>query len=171
MTSVEGGLRARLIRDSLEELVRSGLTARGWFDPGRRHSPIVFVPEPNDWDEPIEANSLAISGGDSIDDPLELGSTASEDRWTFYVDFYAEDESVGTDVSGDIRDLLRGQLPSIGRTNPVLPVLDFREATPTELFTCDIESVVLDRGRGFSQPWLRWWYTVRLDLVDEYYAS
>lgn len=169
MTFIDGGLRARLIRDSLEALVRSGLEARGWFDAGRRHAPIVLIPEPNDWDEPIEPNSLAITGGDSADDPFELGSTATEDRWTFYIDFYAEDESVGTDVSGDVRDLLRGQLPSIGRTNSTLPVLDFRQATPSQVFSCDIDDVVLDRGRGFNQPWLRWWFTVRVDIVDEYY--
>lgn len=165
--TVEGGLRARLIRDSVEELVRSGLAARGWFDVDRRHAPLRIVSEPNDWDEPIEANSISISGGDSTDDPLEMGSNATEDQWTYYVDFYAEDESIGLDVSGEVRDILRGKLPSIGRTGSFLPVYDFRDATPAVAFVCQIENVMVDRGRGFNQPWLRFWYTVRFDLLDE----
>lgn len=166
-----GGLRARLIRDSLEELVRSGLTARGWFAAGRYHSPIQVVSEPNDWDEPITVNSIAISGGDLVDDDIELGSSACEDRWTYYVDFYGENESIGLDVATEIRDILRGKLPSIGRSAPVMSVLDFRQATPTALFSCDLENIFVDRGRGFSQPWLRYWFSVRVEIVDQHYGD
>lgn len=168
MTFIEGGLRSRLIRDSLEQLVITTLTDRGWLDTGRRHSPIRIIPEPQDWNEPIEINSMAISGGDSIDDPMELGSNLTEDTWTYYVDFYGEDESIAIDVMGDLRDSFRGKLPSIGRTDPTLPVYDFREDPPVVAFYCDLENVVFDRGRGTDQPWLRYWFALRVDVVDEY---
>lgn len=167
MTTIDGGLRSRLIRDSLEELVRSTLQLRGWLDANRRHTPITLIPEPQNWNEPIQLNSIAISGGDSLDDPLELGSLASEDTWTYYIDFYGENESISIDVAGDLRDSLRGKLPAIGRTNPVLPVYDFRDATPGVAFTCDLENVVFDRGRGTDQPWLRYWFALRVDVVDQ----
>jgi hypothetical protein len=168
---IEGGLRARLIRDSLEQLIVSGLTARGWFSPGRDHSPIAVVESPTDWDEAVQVNSIAFVDGGRIDDPMELGSTATEDRWTYYIDFYGEDESIGMDVSGDVCDILRGKLPSIGRTDSSLPVYDFRDATPTVAFLCQLENVLLDRGRGFNQPWLRYWFSVRVEIIDENFES
>lgn len=167
MTSIEGGLRVRLIRDSLEELVRSTLDQRGWFDAGRQHSPIRFISEPNDWNEPIEVNSVAIAGGDITSTEWEMGSQMTEDRWTFYVDFYGENEAIGTDVSGDISASLRGKLPSIGRNDSVLDVLDFRDPDTPVLFHCLIETVVTDRARDYPKPWLRWWYSVRCEIVDE----
>jgi hypothetical protein len=164
---MSGGLRARLIRDSLEELVRSSLDALGWFDAGRQHAPIRIIEEPNDWDEPIEFNSISVSGGDLVDAELELGSTATEDTWTYYCDCYMEDESVAIAISGDIREALRGKLPDIGRTGPVMDVYDFRDDPPDVIFTCELQNIIVDRGRGFSQPWLRYWFTVRVEIVDE----
>lgn len=167
MTYVEGGLRVRLIRDSLEEFVRSALTDRNWFDPGRQHAPIRFISEPNDWNEPIEVNSLAVAGGDIVSTEWELGSQMTEDRWTYYIDFYGENEAIGLDVSGDIAAALRGQLPSIGRNDSSLPILDFRQSNPPVLFHCLIENVVIDRARDYPKPWLRYWYSVRCEIVDE----
>jgi hypothetical protein len=167
VTAIEGGLRSRFIRDSLEQLVVGGLAALGWFGPGRDHSPIAVVDAPNDWDEPVEINSLAFADGGEDDIEMELGSTATEDRWVYYIDFYAEDESVGLHLSGDVRDILRGKLSSIGRTNPSLPVYDYRNATPPVIFHCYLENVLVDRAKGFNQPWLRYWFSVRVDVVDE----
>lgn len=129
-----------------------------------------FIEEPGNWDEPIEINSIVVTGGDAVDDPLELGSMATEDRVTYYVDFYGEDESIGLDVSGDIRDILRGKIPSIGRTQSTIPVYDYRDATPGIAFYCDLENVLVDRGRGFTQPWMRYWFSVRVELIDENYG-
>jgi hypothetical protein len=167
MTVVEGGLRARLINDSVHELVRWTLVSRGWFDAGRRHAPVTLVYEAQKWDEPIEVNTVAIVGGDVTDDELELGSNLTEDRWIYYVDFFAENEAVGLDLITDLKESFRGKLPTIGRTSPRLPVYDFRQATPPVVFYCDLENVLIDRARDFPKPWLRWWYTVRVDVVDE----
>ena len=167
MTIVEGGLRARLIHDSFEEHVRSILTARSWFAAGRAHAPITFLSKPLNWDEPIDINTIAITSSDVDGLEMEMGSNMMEDRWTYYVDFFAENEAVGTDLSNDIRDGLRGKLPSAGFTRTSFPVLDFREATPSVLFHCETENVLLDRAKDFPKPWLRWWYSIRVDIVDE----
>jgi hypothetical protein len=167
MAVIEGGLRARLIWDSFYELVRSTLDDRGWFDTGRRHAPIVLTYEPQKWDDPIEVNTVAIVGGDITDEEMELGSNLTEDRWIFYVDFFAESEAVGLDLITDLKESFRGKLPSIGRTSSRLAVHDYRQATPEILFYCDLENVLVDRGRDFPKPWLRFWHTVRVDVVDD----
>jgi hypothetical protein len=173
-----GGLRARLIRDSFEKMLRDALDARGWFDTDRRHSPITLISGAYDWDEPIPLNTLSIAAEDLSSDEIELGSNAAEDRWTVWVDFYAESEPLGMDVAHDIRDILRGKMPAIDRIAPIFPVLDFTvdlveppepPEPPPILFYCDIEDVVVDRARGFTRPHERYWYAVRCDIVDEFF--
>lgn len=163
-----GGLRARLIRDSLSETVKEGLDSLGWFDSGRSHQPLHFLREPANWDEPINLNSLSISATDVIGDDAEMGSQLSIETWDFFVDFYAENDPVGLHVIHDIRDILRGKIPSIGRGRPVLDVMNWTLATPTPAFTCEIEDVVVDRATGFNRPWLFHWYTCRASILDTY---
>lgn len=169
MTTVVGGLRARFIHDSFVAMITDALAARSWFDSDRRHLPIVVTTQPYGWDEPIPVNTVTISGEDSVSADAELGSTASDDTWTFYIDFYAENEALGMDVAHDIRDILRGKIPSVGRGRPDLTVLDWREDPPTPLFKCQLEDIVMDRARGFTRPFERYWYAVRCDVVDENY--
>jgi hypothetical protein len=167
MTAIEGGLRARLIRDSFEELVRETLQARGWFDSGRAHLPINLLSAPAAWDQPIEYNSLAVVVEDVTDEEGELGSNLMIDSWTAYADFFAENEQVGIHLIHDIRDSLRGKIPSIGRTGAIMPVYDFTLATPVVAFYCNIENVITDRAVGFPQPWMQFMYSARAILVDE----
>lgn len=168
MTVPVGGLRARLIRDSLYNWVKDGVEARGWMATDRRHLPFQFVPQPKDWDEEVPLNSIAVTPEDVSDVEAELGSSRTDDTWTFYVDIFGESEPVGMDCAHDIRDMLRGKLPSIGRMRMAFPVLDYREATPPILFYCHIENILLDRARNFPQAWRRNWFVLRLDVMDSY---
>ena len=168
MPTIVGGLRARLIHDSAFNTIRAGLDALGWFDEARRHAPIIMRATPAGNDEQIVFNTIAVSSSDVADDPAEMGSLLTEDRWVFYVDIYAEDDVVGRHLAHDIRDVLRGKATSAGRTGPVLPVYDYRLATPVELFRCDIEDVMVDRAVNFPRPWQRHWWVVRFDVIDEY---
>lgn len=163
-----GGIRARLIADSFYETVRGSLEQLGWFDVNRRHRPVTLITRPNDWDESVETNAIAITCEDSTDISIELGSGLTEDRWEFSVDLYAEDDDVGVHLTNDVRDILRGKLPSIGRTGPVFSVYDYRQATPPILFTCEIERVVVDRAHGFTKLWQQHWWAVRCDVIDAY---
>ncbi len=164
--AVAGGLRSRLIRDSLQMMVRESLDARGWFDPDRRHEPLKFVTEYADWDIPIAFNSIVISISDTNDDPVELGSNLTEDSIDVYIDFYAESDTLGIDVIHDVRDILRGKLSVIGRTRSSLDVYDLTLATPVVIFKCEIEDVVVDRATGFNRPHLKHWWSARCTLLD-----
>lgn len=167
--TVVGGLRARLIRDSAFELIRDNVIALGWMAPGRRHKPVLFRASPVPWDEEVPLNTIAVSQTDVSDDPAELGSNLTDDTWTFYVDLYAEDESVGTHLIHDIRDILRAKMPSIGRSRPILPVRDLAGPNPAVvLFNCEIEDVIIDRANDFPKSWQRYWYVCRFNVVDTY---
>lgn len=171
MTTIVGGLRARLIRDSAYAWIREGLEALGWDDAGRRHLPIVWREGDVDFDEKIEFNTISLSQTDVIDEDAELGSSLTNDTWTFYVDFFAENDSVGTHFIHDVRDILRGKMPAIGRGRPTFDVYDYSLATPVIIAVCDVERVTVDRANNFPRPWQKHWYVCRFDVVDTYASS
>lgn len=165
-----GGIRMRLISDSFYAMIRQALIDRHWFDAGRQHQPLELARGEVSWDNPIALNTLAVSDVDIADAEIEMGSNLTEDTWTMYVDFYAESDSLGIDVAGDVRDILRGKLPSIGRGQPMLAVYDWTlDPVPLEpIFYCDIQNVVLDRAHNASRPQQYHWFSIRCDLIDEY---
>lgn len=166
--TIVGGLRARLIEDSLVQMITDSLRALGWMDPARQHLPLNIIDEPVDPDVEIPLNTIAFEASIVSDKPAEVGSNLTEDRWPFYIDVYAESKALGTHLSNDIRDILRGKFPSIGRTGPVLDVYDLRQATPPWIFGCVIENVRCDKGHNWPQPWRQHWYSISLDLIDTY---
>jgi hypothetical protein len=152
----------------MHQMIKNGLDALGWFDTGRRHRPINMISHPVRWDEEVPLNTLSVVSTDTTDDELELGSNAAENRHIFYIDFFGEDDSIGKHLIHDVRDILRGKLPSIGRSRPVLPVYNWSLATPVGLFNCEIENVLVDHAHDFPKPWQRHWYSARCDVVDIY---
>lgn len=168
MATPVGGLRLRLIQDNLINMIQDSLESLGWFDDGRQHMPVEVVEEVPDWDEPILPNKIAVML-ESIDDiEAELGSNMTEERHNCFIDVYAEDDAVGMHLSNDLRDILRGKMPSIDRGWSHFAVFDLTEATPSELFKCQFEDVRWDRGRNFSEAWLKHWFVVACDVVDRY---
>ena len=159
--AIVGGLRARLIRESLFQHIETALGDLGW-------TTIEFLASPKPNDEAIELNTLVLSDEDLIEDQAEMGSLLAEHRWTFYVDFYAADEAIGLHVIRDVKDIVGGRIPSIGVQRPNFPVYDFTQATPPVEFYCDIEDVVVDRAHDFPKPWQKYWYACRFTVVDHY---
>lgn len=168
MTVPVGGLRARLIRDSLYYMLYNAVDDLDWFDTNREHSPITFNPEPLTPSNEIPVNTCALADGDTRDVESEMGSLMQETRWIFYVDFYAENNALGLHFSRDIKDILQGRMPSIDRSRPDFVVSDYSQATPSALFYCQIENVATDRPDVISQPYQKFWFTVRFDVCDEY---
>jgi len=166
--AIVGGLRARLIRESLYHMIDNALTALGWYDSGRPHEPIDFKSYPVDWNEEIALNTLSLADEDMTDREDELGSSLTENRWVFYVDFFGENDALALQLVRDIRDICGGRFPSIGRTGSTFTVYDYRQATPPALFSCDIEDIETDRARNFPQSWLKHWQTCRLTVIDHY---
>jgi hypothetical protein len=168
MTVIQGGLRHRLIKDSLFNMLRDSLDTVGWFDTGRSHKPINMIARPVPDDEEIPFNTLALSSGDMEAEDWEIGSMLAEHTWMFYVDFYAENDPLGSHMMGDVRDILAGRFADAGRTRTNFPVYDYRQATPPVEFYCDIDEVFIDRAVDFPRPWQKHWYVCRFMVIDYY---
>lgn len=168
MTAIVGGLRARLIKDSIYHCLRDSLTALGWFDVGRQHSPINFTANvtPNDTEIPL--NTLALADESLSSNDLELGSNAVQTHWLYYVDFYAENDVIGTHLINDVRDVLGGRMSSIGRIDASVVVYDYQQATPPRIFTVGIEDLFIDRAHDFPKTYQKHWYACRFHVVDAY---
>ena len=168
MSHPVGGIRERLVLDSIYHTLYDSLEALGWFDSGRKHTAISFTGDATPQDTEIDLNTITLSDEDMDETDLELGSTSVETRWTMYVDFFAENNSIGKAVAGDIRDILGGRMSTIGRDDASIQVLDYRLATPTALFRVHIEDILQDKAHDFPKPWQKHWYTVRFVVYDAY---
>lgn len=167
MTIYVGGLRSRLIRDSLIKMVSDSLEALGWFQTDRQHKPLNVIAVAID-DEEVPLNTLAFTEDDMVSSEDELGSLMAEHAWTWFIDFYAEDNSVGLHVIQDVKAILEGRMPSIGRGDPHLDVIDFTLATPVKIFSCEIQDVETHKAHGFPRAFQRFWHSVSFTLIDRY---
>lgn len=168
MTALTGGIRTRSINESIYRMVKDGLTDLGWFNPAREHAPIHFITEPMDRDEAIPLNTLNISPEDTDDFETGLGESSVEERATYYIDFYGENNALAIEMIHDVRDIIGGRLPAIGRTHPICQVYDYRETPPANVGYVSFEDIVVDRSRSFPKPWLKHWFMVRFDVIDTY---
>lgn len=168
MTTIVGGLRARLIHDSLWNCLHGALGRLGWLLPNQQFMPINFIASRVPAQTEVPLNTLALSDEAMRSVDLELGSTAVETRWTYYVDFYAENDVIGKHLIHDIRDVLGGRMSTIGRNDPSVVVYDYRQATPLRVFTVGIENVLVDRAHDFPKPYQQHWYACRFEVVDAF---
>lgn len=157
---LEGGIRTRMILESVLRAVEADLTTRGWFED-REHSPITIIDEYPDDNAEVPVNTLAFSIGDSTTIPMELGARAEEVNFPIYVDMFAESDGLGRHVVGDVYDYVM--------KNQKFTVYDYREATPTEEFVVQY----MDRSAGTSKPdravnaWQKHWHVCSFGIVDE----
>jgi hypothetical protein len=172
MTVYVGGIRDRLIHDSMFYTLKSGLTALGWFatNPTGFKNPVNMIPEQVEWDVEIPLNSITVAPGATTDEEWELGTFGMKNIHEFYVDIYGENEALGSQLSGDVRDILRGKFPDFGFSQPTLNVLDYTMATPAWIFYCDIEHVTRQRATDFTHKWQRYLFEIRCEVID-YYAN
>ena len=170
MTIYVAGIRTRLIRDSLINMVTESLRSLGWFDENRQHLPINVLTSEVPEGEDVPYNTLAFADDDIVTDDQELGSLFAEHRWSWFIDFFAEDNSIGVHLIQDVRAILQGRLPSIGRSDPSFPVFDYATSatSTTKLFTCHIEDVATHRAHGFPRAYQRYWHSVSFEILDYY---
>jgi hypothetical protein len=170
---IRGGLRARLVLDSVRFGVLSTLQQVGWFDPtvyddppgARTHQPFRYIARPVDWADDIHPNAVSVTGEDLSDEPRGFG-TEVQDNTEIYIDVFAQSDAVGWQVAYDIRDSLLGK--TVGAAGPQIDVYDFRQATPAPFATVDVEVVEVDRSQGQARQWQRQWFMVHLVISDEY---
>lgn len=170
---IYGGLRDRMIEQALWDTITAGLSALGWFDAGRYHEPINFVARAVDATVEVPVNTLALSGDPFDADLIELGSTLAEERRTFWVDFFAENDALGKHLIGDVRDLLRGRMPHVGRDRPILEVYDYTQGhSPTSghppAFVAELSNVQSESVRETTAAHKRSWFLCRFEVVHEY---
>lgn len=172
---IRGGLRTRLIIDSVRFAIISTMDQLGWFDPTvfddppgtRRHQPFRYIPRPVDWSEDIRPNAIAISSEDIADNDLAFGGDV-EDRYELYADVFAQNEAVGWQVCYDIRDSLMGKSTDLGTLGPQIDVYDFRQATPAPFTFVDVDTIRVDHSQGEARAWYQHWYLVRILVEDAY---
>lgn len=171
MSTVVGGLRARFLQDTFQGIVRDGLTQLGWFAAGRHHKPLVFLAEPQDWDQPVEFNSMVVTTRARSDRDAEVGSNFTSDAVRLTVDLYVEGDSLGLDLANDIRDLLRGRL-GFGPVWGGFEILDLRMATPTAVGRAVVQDVRATRlPPKIGLPFTLYMFGVDADIIDHYYSE
>lgn len=167
--AVSGGLRTRLIFDSIYEQIRDGLTTLGWFDSGRGHEPVTFIPEPVVDTDEVKLNTIALAEGGMFDRDFEIGSNMAEAEYSFYVDIYAQNGDLGRHLANDIRDLVRGRHG--GRTGSGFTIYDYQMATPSSIGWLELERAQVFKEDLPTRPWQKFWYSVRFDVIDYYYGE
>jgi hypothetical protein len=169
VTTITGGIRARLLHDSLTATLENGLAGLGWLDPGRAHQPFQFLHGPHTWSVPVTFNAIVVTSQTLDAEWVELGSDLTTDTAFLTVDLYAESDSLGVEATNDMRDLLRGRLPG-GADREQLPILDFRLATPSPIGYATVVDVSLQRATDqVPEEWSRHLFSLGVTLNDTYY--
>jgi hypothetical protein len=166
MSTVVGGKRLRYIKDSLYYMLRDSLTDLDWLTTQPTRKDVTLLAEQIEIGKEIKPNVVAISTEDLFGKSMELGSNGQINTWNLFVDIFAESESLGVHLAGDILDILRGKFASIGRQFPTLEVSD---PNGTVLFNCPIDNVELNRVREWDKPFNRYWWVIGFELRDAYY--
>lgn len=183
-TPVEGGWRERLIFNEFCGWLHTALEALNRFGPLHQSDgeggridlpPITWRTKPFAADETIPVNTLVVSTGTIDDDPAEIGSGATIDGISVWIDFYGANDDLAKQITGDIRSILLGKYRSIGYTYGGFAVTEQRpeHARPDgsnigdELFWIEIEDVQREHAIDPVRPELRHWYSVTATLTDE----
>lgn len=155
---VKGGIIDRYVRESVFNAAKGELTTRGWFGTGRQHKPIIVTYEFPQEDSPVETNTLAMSVGDTDVDYVELGSTNFVKSHVFVFDFFAEDDSVGSELIGDLQDFFYYK--------PNVPIYDYSALTTTIIFYAEVVDAFTDRPRRVTQGWQKHWHSLGLEIEE-----
>lgn len=165
-----------MLIESFYRMLKTAMTDLHWFDAGRQHLPLDMPPGPIDRRTEIPYNTLTVTWETTDAEDAEMGSNAVELTHTAFVDFYAEPpppdgmggEALGKHVIGDVRSIIAGEFPDIGRSWPILEVLDYSQASPSLLFTVEFPTNRLRTSKmhHYNQPWERWWYTCVVEVVE-----
>lgn len=169
--AIVGGLRQRLIFDSIYNMVNDSLTSLGWFDAGRAHEDVTFLSEPVQEDQEVKVNTVVLTAEDIGEIDIEVGSNYAEHPRTYYLDVYAEGYSVGEHLAYDIRDIIGGRMPSISRDYPGARIYDYTQSTPPQIAFVEFEFIQVDRSLRsgqFIKPWEKYWWSIAFQVVDTY---
>lgn len=170
MTDLIGGLRDRLITENIRNLIEDCLGELNWTNTPNSFikNSLTIVSYPIDDNMEIEPNLVSVSSEDTVSDEAEMGSLLSEVKTEYAIDIFAENFVSGKHLAGDIRAILEGRFFSIGRYGPVVDILDLRQATPSVLFSVELENISSGKQRFYNKPFQKYWWTIVFDVVDYY---
>lgn len=171
MTEIVGGLRRRLIKDNFYFMLHNCLDQLNWFNPSSDNQPLELVPDQLDPLKEITPNKVSISSEEMSTRAWEMGTNLDQYSWDIYLDIFAEDESVGVHLSGDIYDILVGKFGSLNRTDSKLDVYNLAVDGEPYLFTCEFQNVEIARVREWTKPFNKYWWVIGLTVVDYYYGD
>lgn len=157
----DGGLRDRIIHESLYKAIEGELTTLGWFDAGREHDPITMVDEfPDEEDADVAFNTLAFSMGDGSGLISEMGSDKEDHEIVFFVDFFAQNDALGRHVRGDIEHFLK--------SNPIQQVYDYSQGGDPPVFTVEVDEEAMQKRKPTRavQKWQKHWYVLSFSAID-----
>jgi len=169
--SYVGGIRTRLVRDSFRKMIEDGLAELGWFGENRKHLPVSVKSTPYDPSEEIKPNVVAVSIEDSFSTELEMGSMLEQTQHFAYVDIFAQDDPIGTQLSGDVYDIIRGKFSALrdaGIADGGLRVYDLTQSSQPEIFYCEFESPEITRNRDWDLRYNKFWWTIAVEIMDNY---
>ncbi len=154
-----GGLRDRMLHESLSNHIQGELTTLGWFDGGRDHTPITLIQGfPNDTDD-VVLNTMAFSVEEASGEDLEMGNNSETHQTMFFVDMFMEDDSVGWHLSGDVYAFLK--------ENPHLDVFDYGTGGNPVDFKVELMEVDRRKPTRAVNAWQRHWFTVSFMAEDD----
>lgn len=154
--------RSRHLRATIYNKVLADLTSLGWVD-----SPVNFDTtavtvidyQPDERNEAVKANTVAVSLGDVVNDvDEELGAQAGGLRSAFYpvfIDVYMAEQALSDAICDDIRDTL---------DNAIFPLVNQIDNSDSGE-KVEIEQVIgPDRPAGLNaaDPFKRYWRVMRL---------
>jgi hypothetical protein len=158
--ALEGGLRNRMILESILRAIEADMTTRGWFDAGQ-FSPITIIDEYPDEKSEVALNTMAFSFGDTASAPMELGARAETISFPIFVDFFAESDGLGRHVIGDVYDYVM--------KNQQFTVYDYSQVTPTVEFVVQVMeySTEMRKPDRAVNAWQKHWYVCAFAIEDE----
>jgi hypothetical protein len=171
MSEIVGGLRRRLIKDNLYYMIHNSMDQLNWFSGDLSNDPVELISEQIDSSKEIKPNKISISAEDLNTREWEMGSTLDEYAWEIYIDIFAEDESVGIHLSGDIYDILTGKFTSLGRSDNRFNVYNLAVDGEPFLFSCELRNVEIGRVREWNKPFNKYWWVIGVTVVDYYYGD
>jgi hypothetical protein len=159
---LEGGLRDRMMLESVVNDIVADLTTRGWFNnTNKQYAPITVVDEYPEDDDAVELNTIAFSMGDTTSLALELGSKAERLHTSIFVDFFAENDGLGRHVVGDVA----AHVNDVGQ----FTVYDYEQVSPTAEFVVQVMESTLERSKPTraTNAWQKHWHSVAWVVVEE----
>ncbi len=162
MATLEGGLRDRMLLQSVLNDIVGDLTARGWFTVGREHKAFTVVDEYPDDKAEVELNTIAFSLGDTRTSQAEMGSAGEILFVPIFVDMFAESDGLGRHVVGDVHAFVQKQ----GQFD----VLDYRvDPNPPVEYVVQLVDGSIERTKPTRavNSWQKHWHTVAFVVTEE----